>query len=84
MTEAEAIKELQYHVDSPFGILVSEETCKLAINALEKQIAKKPENICRDTGLFDCPVCHRRQVILYQGYHCKECGQRLDWADSEV
>lgn len=38
MTEAEAIKELQYHIDSPFGIMVSEKTCKLAINALEKQI----------------------------------------------
>ena len=42
MTEAEVIEELQYHIDSPFGIMVSEETCKLAINALEKQIAKKP------------------------------------------
>lgn len=42
MTESEAIKELQDNVDLPFGSNVSDEASKIAINALEKQIAKKP------------------------------------------
>lgn len=35
MTENEAIKELQDYIDLPFGIYISEETAKMAIQALE-------------------------------------------------
>lgn len=88
MTEAEAIKELQYHIDSPFGIMVSEKTCKLAINALEKQIAKKPHDIDEreDDDFyylgFMCPFCGG--AITGQPYrpdYCKHCGQKLDWSE---
>ena len=42
MTEREAVKELQDNIDLPFGVNVSDEASRMAINALEKQIAKKP------------------------------------------
>lgn len=37
MAESEAIKELQDNIDLPFGVVVSDEASRLAINALEKQ-----------------------------------------------
>ena len=37
MTESEAIKELQDNMDLPFGVTVSDEASRMAINALEKQ-----------------------------------------------
>ena len=37
MTEREVIKELQDNIDLPFGVVVSDEASRLAINALEKQ-----------------------------------------------
>lgn len=37
MTESEAIKELQDNMDLPFGVTVSDEASRIAINALEKQ-----------------------------------------------
>lgn len=48
----------------------------------EKAEPKKPLNIRpNDTlsAIFDCPSCGRTQKIQYQGFHCKECGQNLDW-----
>ena len=37
MKESEAIKELQYNIDLPFGVTVSNYASRMAINALEKQ-----------------------------------------------
>lgn len=37
MTEIEAIKELQDNMDLPFGVTVSDEASRMAINVLEKQ-----------------------------------------------
>lgn len=42
MTESEAIKEFQQNIDMPFGSNISREAPGLAIQALEKQIPKKP------------------------------------------
>ena len=36
MTESEAIKELQDNMDLPFGVTVSDEASRIAINALEE------------------------------------------------
>lgn len=41
MTESEAIKELQLNIDLPYGVTVSDEASRMAINALEKQMTKK-------------------------------------------
>lgn len=66
--------------------------CDLAIEALEKQLPKKPrENKIRGGWLgkqkhYTCPTCgnclleemmNERQNTSY----CWDCGQRLDWSE---
>ena len=53
MTESEAIKELQDNIDLPFGVTVSDEASRMAINALEKQIEMK--KYCDENDCADCP-----------------------------
>ena len=51
----------------------------LAVEALEKQVPKKPiDNIEREW--FECPTCGRFIVTYHAGkrHHCK-CGQALNW-----
>ena len=78
-----SIKEM-YAKDTP-----SEVALKVAINALEKQIAKKPIPLIDQTfGIiysFMCPHCN------YEGLgnnecrfaRCENCGQKLDWSDTD-
>lgn len=28
---------------------------------------------------YDCPVCGKRQHLMYKDKYCNECGQKLDW-----
>lgn len=94
MTESEAIKEL--HEIRPRGGIIPQkraEAIDVAINALEKQIAKKPimkpyfddieeEYLC-------CPTCGE---ILTDRipmdnkdfyFHCLNCGQKFNWESDE-
>lgn len=65
----------------------------MCIEALEKQIPKKPKLQVRsiydddnDDWLCDeeyhiCPTCRIRHDV-YRGWkHCPECGQLLDWSE---
>ena len=82
MTESEAIKEFQDNIDLPYGVTVSDEASRMAINALEKQIAKKPkERDCIGFNTLTCPVC-KGTLYLYEPY-CDNCGQAIDWSDEE-
>ena len=94
MTESEAIKEL--HEIRPRGGIIPQkraEAIDVAINALEKQIPKKPimmpyyEDI--EEEYLCCPTCGE---ILTDRipmdnkdfyFHCLNCGQKLDWSDEE-
>lgn len=61
-----------------------QEAKKMAISALEKQVAKKPifdKHITRkDITKYRCPVCG--DILRYGVYvgYCN-CGQKLDWSD---
>ena len=82
-------------LDSGFGTKPNESNivyknrklyAELAVNALEKQIPKKP--IGKHTN-YKCPVCDRR-VRSGKGsssfgvdFFCQRCGQALDWSDTE-
>lgn len=60
------------------------EAFQIAINALEKQIAKKPKDMYKTNYVWDsayCPVCNCG-ITARWGY-CKFCGQKLDWSDEE-
>ena len=65
------------------------ESIEIAIQALEKQIAKKPTyegdgywdgQLVYDTWV--CPCCGRSYELDYDDYdYCPNCGQNLDWSD---
>ena len=60
----------------------------LAIEALEKQIAKKPKKIkLRQGTQWLCPACGSTVaglgVGIYKEFYCNECGQRQDWEVEE-
>lgn len=57
----------------------------VAMQALEKQIPKKPIlDTIFPSGVqwFRCPVCNHNNVEKTDPY-CHNCGQALDWGDGE-
>ena len=94
MTESEAIKELQDFIDLPFGSNVSDEAAKLAIQALDKQIPKKPtfdHNISDTISMFCCECGNLIKIKHDIGTmnnnsapnYCSNCGQKLKWRVEE-
>lgn len=83
----EAIKNLQTVQGMPL-------TIRLAIEALEKQIPKKPVRDNEWHFNLLCPRCNRkiadtehlwdiqRQYLEEQEFRCP-CGQAIDWSDDE-
>ena len=53
----------------------------MAIEALEKQISKKPIKIDKWGEYYECPVCDKYAVDNFGCKYkfCRECGQKLDW-----
>ena len=62
------------------------EACRMGMQALEKQIPKKPnihgfrEGREINTISFTCPNCNKH---IGRDNYCKHCGQALDWSDTE-
>ena len=94
MTENEAIKEL--HEIRPRGGIIPQkraEAIDVAINALEKQIPKKP--IEYEDKFYACPVCKNPVMHKWEKYNtelmeksnglpvCLNCLQAIDWSDEE-
>lgn len=56
-----------------------------AIEALEKQIAKKPKKIetegYRYTDTYKCPTCKGNFSGTGIADYCYHCGQKLDWSE---
>ena len=92
MTESEAIEILRFAYPKESNRPITEEVISIAINALEKQIPKKPTPIdyekYMDTvknalflkGSYWCPNCNH---VVKCGTYCSDCGQKLDWSDEE-
>jgi hypothetical protein len=90
MEESEAIKEL--HKIRPRGGIIPQkraEALDVAIQALEKQIPKKPimkqyfEDL--EEEYLCCPTCGEILTDRIPAdnktfyFHCMNCGQKLDW-----
>lgn len=69
----------------------NEELSRCIDEALEKQIAKKPLDICTPVVTWGlCPICKgelnklgNRPNRVFEGTkYCPDCGQALDWSDS--
>lgn len=65
---------------------------EIIIEALEKQIPKKPDfegdgydccgELVYDTWI--CPCCETKYEVDYEHYkHCPECGQKIDWSEDD-
>ena len=57
----------------------------VAIEALEKQIPKKPIFESEQTSLFgvdDVPHCPNCRCDIPEVSYCEKCGQALDWSDN--
>ena len=79
MKENEAIKMIQYRIDTASEIIGKGEDS----NAFEKQIPMKPKlsRVDNETIYCRCPMC-KLTTVLYDDCvmrYCKECGQKLDW-----
>ena len=70
-----AIAEVEWNYPMDYAVAI-----ETAIQALEKQIPKKP--IEEKKWLFSCPNCGR----WYLNRHncCLDCGQALDWRNGNA
>lgn len=87
MTASEAIEFLRIHFEylkerwkphPDYNVL---EAIRFAISAIEKQIPKKPD-FTEDKEFALCPCCNGNGLADKQKY-CDNCGQKLDWSDTE-
>ena len=78
MTENEAITVLK--MVEAHGSLTSKAK-EMAIQALEKQIPKKPQEI--SWGATKCPICGQEFGFNSHFNHCPNCGQKLDFGKEE-
>lgn len=86
ITPAEAIRFLNEGMiirsERSNGNLLSDMVRKIAVEALEKQIAKDPaEKIIRNVKYPLCPECGR--VLWGKEYYCASCGQRVNRGEQE-
>ena len=73
--------------DCGFG----EQLCKVAVEALEKQIPKKPRKTTEDEEKnYYCSECKyylgdeaEIQLCMPRPIYCPDCGQALDWSEEE-
>ena len=92
MTEREAKKEIEHNVfcnTDNFEMTISKECYKTIINALNKQIARKP--VCIEDKMWCCPVCDNHLLPKWVKYptelmpkteglpYCMSCGQKIDY-----
>ena len=92
MTESEAKKEIEHNVfcnTDNFEMTISKECYKTIVNALNKQIARKP--VCIEDKMWCCPVCDNHLLPKWVKYptelmpkteglpYCMSCGQKIDW-----
>ncbi len=93
MTPQEAI---DYLLD-PIGKRdLHDEAIRMAVEALEKQIPKKPQKVedryCKSLYTAYCPICHwmlargnyRTGYVDTIHKNCPECLQRIDWTEGET
>ena len=94
MTESKAIELLEYiretgNGEAPYVGCAQNVAIEMAINALNKQIARKP--VCIEDKMWCCPVCDNHLLPKWVKYptelmpkteglpHCMSCGQKIDW-----
>ena len=84
MTTKELAKDLKEHIGCGVEVPLYDEELEVVVDALEKQIAKKPKKIevegYRYTDTYRCPTCEGNFSGTGIAYYCYHCGQKLDWS----
>lgn len=77
MTREEVIKYLERHG------FIADDVKDMAIEALEKQIPKKPNKHVEDIidEYYSCPKCMNNELDDIFDNYCPRCGQALDWTE---
>ena len=91
MTESKAVELLEYiretgNGEAPYVGCTQNIAIEMAINALEKQIPKKPkksQSKLRYLGTYMCPSCGGDFSGTGVASYCYHCGQRFKWNDAE-
>lgn len=80
MTNEEAIENLKYLISDDCTDTQHDfvKEIKIAIEALEKQIPKKPY---WEYGVWHCKSCGLD--VFRDDFFCPICGQEIDWEDDE-
>jgi len=80
----EAIKAIKNNYPNT-GYAMLRKALDLAIKSLDKSTPMKPKVIDEDKQTFDCPRCgttiYADNVKDFK--YCLDCGQRLDWSDTD-
>ena len=81
----EAIERIEIIIKNSRFSQADKSALKMACNTLEKQIAKKPldktQEYDGEYGL--CPYCEQIVADYKEYKRCSECGQALNWSDTE-
>ena len=82
MTDNEAIEVIKSNRPTSGYVLLNEALGK-AINALGKQIPKKPhKNFEKFSGVWcSCGKYLGKGYFVDKPSYCTDCGQKLDWSD---
>ena len=87
MTENEAIELIENDLKLHSKDLSSKykNGLRMAINALKKQIPKKPhKNFEKFSGVWcSCGKYLGKGYFVDKPSYCTDCGQKLDWSDEE-
>ena len=85
MTTKELAKDLKEHIGCGIEVPLYDEELEVVVEALEKQIAKKPRKIeaegYRYTDTYRCPTCGGNFSGTGIADYCYHCGQKLDWSE---
>ena len=87
MTYEEAIERIKCILKNNSFTKADKNALKLAIEAIEKQIPKKPLHMHKN---YYCPICKEDGWMLWDDAvpndmdkYCGMCGQAIDWSDDE-
>lgn len=90
MTYEEALHEIStmvYRNTDDFSMRISKDCYKTIVSALQKHIPMKPtERVnCYPEGQYECSACRCGLIAnkKWKQKYCPECGQTLDWSDTE-
>ena len=80
MTTKELAKDLKEHIVCGIEVPLYDEELEVVIEALEKQVAKKP--VIWADGTEHCPYCeHDLTYISSEDEYCCRCGTKIDWSE---